>query len=854
MGTRVRVAYLPPRARSRGAVHCAPAAPPAGKCAGFARTSASLPDLRKIVTRLGVAPADALFEVGPAPPRRPPARLTRSGTPASAPDGARSRWRTSPRRMTTTPTRASSTPSPLRATRRAHPRAPHAPIPSIRAPPPPPSVRSFTRSQPPPPRAILPHLSSLRSTPPPSLPSHSSRSVVRRIPVYFSRSAPDSSACVLQYPLRAPDRPRDVASAVSVRYKPTSKKLEIELPPDPRERNRDPDASSALPWRRRRRGDPRPRPPRTPPGHRGTASRRCATASSRRPHRRARSRCARGRRTSTPPTSAREGSASAPGRGGSTDNTDTTLTTPPRDGARRTSTNDAGPGFDPAGTAADPGVVRRGGEGAAPPPGSSSPSAKPRAWSRKRASAPAAVPAVRPRSSCLCRCTSAARDGAPDGDAAALARVPEAARGGRAVDHPRRGVSPRSPRGPRGRGGARVGAEKTRRRRGGRRRRRPWRVFSPIPGKGSPIPGDGLRPGRIERGARREAQLRARGRSSARGDISPRGIPPGSPAGSAVAPGHLDALCPVSAAARRVGREGRRPAAGFRRRRQKRGKSRRRSRERARKRRRRLSKAADPSAARRPARGLRRGRSRRIRRRSPGTPALLLLRARSGRSSEPGAARRLTPRPRARSSPAVSAGTWRARVAHFAPPGTPPEETVVRARRRALRPRARARNRAGAPGTRGGKRRETRCCCGSRAPRPCARANLRRRRDRSARGEAKPHPRGRRVGRVSRGTRGAELATKHSAAAVEDATIPGPIPGDVVWTFADEDSGFAARYPALCASEHERWQALAPWLEADATSFAASLASASAAGVSAESAARARAGASHDARRSASFG
>ena len=54
---------------------------------------------------------------------------------------------------------------------------------------------------------------------------------MQRIPVFFNRArAADQTLCVLQYPLRPCDRPYDIASVNSVRYKPRSGKLEIELP------------------------------------------------------------------------------------------------------------------------------------------------------------------------------------------------------------------------------------------------------------------------------------------------------------------------------------------------------------------------------------------------------------------------------------------------------------------------------------------------------------------------------------------------------------------------------------------------------------------------------------------------
>ena len=74
------------------------------------------------------------------------------------------------------------------------------------------------------------------------------------------------------------------------------------------------------------------------------------------------------------------------------------------------------------------------------------------------------------------------------------------------------------------------------------------RVFSPIPGKGSPIPGDGAASSRARRGERGKGS--GTGTGSARGiHISSDGVfPRGPSAGSAVAPGaYLDALCPVSA-------------------------------------------------------------------------------------------------------------------------------------------------------------------------------------------------------------------------------------------------------------------------------------------------------------------
>lgn len=663
--------------------------------------------------------------------------------------------------------------------------------------------------------------------------------------MYFSRSAPDSSACVLQYPLRAPDRPYDVASAVSVRYKPTSKKLEIELPPDPRERNRDPDASSTL------RGGggvaaTRVLVSQDTPGHEGycVAAMRDGVlrvvpidrAFQMRPgtaHLDAADERARRLRERD-----REGGQYGQhghhlNHGASVGTHAAHLYEP------------AGPGFDPAGTAADPGESsERGAPGSAAgllvpkretagvePEASVGPGGGPGGSSTKLMPLQVQVRRRETERQTEMRLHSHAYLKQLEEDErwitldAAFHHGAPGVRGGEEEEE-----------------GGGKDAEKKRRAAAEEASRR---VFSPIPGKGSPIPGDGAESSRARRGERGKGS--GTGTGSARGHVSPSDglFPRGPSAGSAVAPGaYLDALCPVSASrlADEKGDDRRGGVGGG-------------------------DKSGVVGAGQENARGNEGGggslgggggeasRARASAGSSAAHPAAVSGHPRPSSSSQGGpvgplSQAQLDGLPLDRRVHALFARGQRghmrfARVAHFAPPGTPPEETVA-----ALRHVAHC--------VRGTWVAKSALRCGGDARRERARDAVLLRFTRAATvreselfggggteaREARPHPHPPGEASWESLARDAlsELATKHSAAAGDATTIPGADPrGDVVWTFADEDSGFAARYPALCASEHERWQALAPWLEADATSFGSLEPPPPPPGVSGELAARARA-------------
>ena len=599
MGTRARrVPSAPPDPRRRP---CAPAARPRGS-EGFRADERVL--ARREKSSLDLSGARRRAFGGPAPPRRPPARLTRSGT------------RVRPGRrafaMADVPSKDDDDANPcvlhslpLRATRRAHPRAPRArsrrSLASTAA------ERSFVHSltSSAAPRAILPTFLLFAQPPFPSSIPHAASSVASPCTSAAPRPTRPRASCSTP---SAPPAARDVASAVSVRYKPTSKKLEIELPPDPRERNRDPDASSAL------RGGggvaaTRVLVSQDTPGHEGY----CVAAMRDGVLRVVPIDRAFQMRPGTAHLDAADERARAPRArrgGGRYGQHGHHLTTPPRSTrtrltsrTRRSRVRPRGDGGGSRGTSERgvPGLRRR-----AP-----SPSAKPRAWSRSDVG-PGGGPAVRPRSSCLCRCRCGGARRSARRRCGCARRVPEAARGGRAVitlDAAFRHDPPPGVRGARGGGGA------TRRRRAGGGGEASGRVLA------HPARVRRSRTGCVLSGAaRRTSRVRARARVRREGIHLSDGVFPGVPRpGRRSRRGHTSAR---SAPCPRRGSRTRRATtdAGFRRRRQSGGKvgagqENARGNEGGG-----GSPAADPRRRGVP-RGLRRGPPRHIRRRSPGTPA-----------------------------------------------------------------------------------------------------------------------------------------------------------------------------------------------------------------------------------------